>query len=320
MFTVQQFENYEKILQLKYSKSLKDLIVCKESLHTLGLRAFLSNSQVAKYFGNEKLKLSEEQISRRGSLYNIYRLYEDRVNVKMNKFKFLDMEKKVRVTDKIEGFFGFSTIDALDYHDKYANTYDYLFVCDIELCATSIIEDNEYKLIITDCILSNPKYIASHSYFNDYIYHCVCLLTKWSIAENYFTENSNLCKIIVEYNPKLLCNIPIHIKNREEWRKLCIKSFREDIVFPNTKELYCEVYDLPQKLITFERIKITLQRNKCEYGIVHNILRKCPENLFTNDFCQYILSLNVKDVATYFPKKIVTTNKIKTSIEKYPIQ
>lgn len=225
------------------------------------------------------------------------------------------MDRKVTITDKIEGYLGFYMIDVLDYHDKHGNTNDYLFVCDIEITTSSIIETVGCTLIITGCVLSNPKYIMSHPYFNDYIYHCVCLedwstTEHWPITENYLTENSNLCKIIAEYNPKLLCRIPQHIKNREEWRKLCIKSFREDIVFPNTKELFCEVYDLPEKLMTFNRVKITLQRNKCEYNIVHNILRKYPKDLFTNDFCEYILSLNVTDVTKFFPKKFITAHKI----------
>ena len=88
MFSVSKFENYKKIYKLNSSKSFKDLIVCNDYLHTIGLRAFLSNSQVAKYFGNEKLKLGEDKISQRGSLYNNYRLYEDRSNTKNNKFKF----------------------------------------------------------------------------------------------------------------------------------------------------------------------------------------------------------------------------------------
>lgn len=326
MFSVSKFENYEKIGNLNCSRSLKELLVCEEYLHTIGLRAFLSNSQVANYFGNDQLKLGKDKISQRGSLYNNYRLYEDRLNTKNNKFKFLDMDRKVTVTDKIEGYFGFHQIDGLDYHDKYANVNDYLFVCDIEITASSIIEVVGCSLIITKCILSNPKYIMSYPYFNDYIYHCVCLLknhsvtNNWPMPENYFTENSNLCRIIVEYNSKLLCKIPQHIKNREEWRKLCIKSFREDIIFPNTKELYCEVYDLPQKLMTFHRVKITLQRNKCEHSIVHNILRNYPKDLFTNDFCEYILSLNVRDVMTYFPKKFIIDHKIKRSLENIPIQ
>ena len=309
MFSVKNFEDYKEQFEWGLRANAVEKLNNRAYLKTIGLRAFLTNTEVLRHFSNDKLGMTEDEMNLPEALdHRIYKEhgYSEKTNRKIeeNDFDFLDMKKRVKVSESIKIYFNLDEIYDQYNDERRADTHDYYFVCDIELCNGVVVEEFLGNYKIKNCILKNLKHIESHAHGNDGIYYNVYHKNTQnsSLSHSYLKSRPELCEIIMEYNPMLLGIIPTEVKSREDWVEICIKAFREDITTKNTTDYYlsddytnkhCEVFDLPENLWTMNRVKISRMRNDNNYYFDKELMHSCPKSFYSHEFFSWTIDQKI---------------------------